>query len=159
VNLYEDTNPQDRRGRFGGVGYLKNLREMRRNQTRFGVLPPPPNERWTEVVLQDLRGGVLATLLSQTPQDEGPLCQAPADASQGDPRTPRASGVAAVVRGVRRQMPLMWGFRSTPYRGPRDPAIARQLRLHSQLAAIMRYLQQLDRRHDCQLPRRLSGGG
>jgi hypothetical protein len=116
VNLYEDINPQDRRGRFGGVGYLENLREMRRNQTRFGVLPSPPNERWTEVILQDLRGGVLATLLSQTPQDEAPLRQAPADASQGDPGTPYASGVAAVVRGVRRQMPLLWGFRRAPYR-------------------------------------------
>ena len=159
VNLYEDTNPQDRRGRSGGVGCLENLRVMRRNQTRFGVLPPPPNERWAEVILQDLRGGVLATLLSQTPQAEAPLRQAPADASQGDPGTPRASGVAAVVRGVRPQMPLLWGFRRTPYRGPRDRAIARQLRLHSQLADIMRYLQQLDRRHDCQLPRRLCGGG
>jgi hypothetical protein len=159
VDLYEDTNPQDRRGLFGGIGNLENLREMRRNQTRFGVFPSPPNERWTEVVLQDLRGGVLATLLSQTPQDRAPLCQAPSDASQGDLGTPRASGVAAVVRGVRRQMPLLWGFGSTPYRGPRDPAIARQLRFDSQPAAIMRYPQQLDKRHDCQLPRKLSGGG
>ena len=159
VDLYEDTNPQDRRARFGGIGNLENLREVRRNQTRFGVLPPPPNERWAEVILQDLRGGVLATLLSQAPQDEAPLRQAPADASQGGLGTPRASGVAEVVRGVRRQMPLLWGFRRTLYREPRDPAITRQLRLHSQLAAIVRYLQQLDRRHDCQVPRRLCGGG
>src|SRR3712207_6029517 len=158
-DLYEDTNPQDRRGRFGGVEYLENLRVMRRNQTRFGVLPPPPNEGWAEVILQNLRGGVPATLLSKTPQDEAPLRQEPADASQGDLGTPRASGVAAVVRGVRRQMPLLWGFGRTPFRGPRDRAIARQLRLRSQPADIMRYPQQLDGRHDCQLPRGLCGGG
>jgi hypothetical protein len=117
VNVYGGLNPQDWRVRFEGVGHLENLREMRRNQTRFGVLPPPPNERWTEVVLQDLRGAVLANLLSQTPRDEAPLRRAPADASQGGSGTPRVSGVAAVVRGVRPQVPLLWGSGRTPCPG------------------------------------------
>ena len=159
VNVYEGLNPQDRRVRFEGDGHLENLREMRRNQTRFGALPPPPSERWTEVFLQDLRGGVLANLLSQTPRDEAPLRQAPAAASHGGSWTPRVSGVGAVVRGVWLQVPLLWGFRRTPYRGPRDAATARRLRLHSQPPALMCYLQQHDRRHDCQLPRRSCDGG
>jgi hypothetical protein len=148
VNVYGGLNPLDRRVRFERVGHLENLREIRRNQTRFGVLPTPPNERWTEVVLQDLLGAVLANLLSQTPRIEAPLRRAPADASQGGSGTPRISEVAAVVRGVRPQVPLLWGFRRTPYRGPRDPAVARRLRFHSQPPALMCYLQQHDRRYD-----------
>jgi hypothetical protein len=149
VNVYERLTPQDRRVQIEGDGHLENLREMRRNRTRFGVLPPPPNERWTDP----------ANLSSQALRDEAPLRQALVGASQGGSGTPHVSGVAAVARGVRPQVLLLWGFGRTPHLGLRDPAIARRLQPHRHPQALMCYLQQHEGRHDCQLPRGLRVGG
>jgi hypothetical protein len=149
VNGHKELNPQDRCVQFEGDGHLENLREMRRNRTRFGFLPLPPKERCTEP----------ANLSSQTPRDEAPLRQAPTVASQGGPGTSHVSGVAAVARGVRPQAPLLWGFGRTPYLGLCDPAIARRLRPHRHPQALMCYAQQHEGRRDCRLSRRLCGGG